>query len=936
MLMPGSVFAETGAQKTAQTLNAIVNQTSASMQQMQQAQFQMMTDQRCNIDVMNLIPDVHVEGFGGRGCRVLKSRSDRPTGAYCVANYPNEAEKVCTEKFIELAEQNVNLFEVYNTDGVQGSDKGVSCLEESIQDMQNMYIERKKQLTALKNQIDDVRRDFQLQADLDRNNIRKLQSLITGKGLDENELNDLYNKAFNDAQCRAMFTDASLKKAAKNGPNGKAGLEGILAAVEKEKSGSIPGAGVQGDVAEYLVKNQGAIRKDIQNVAKGLRSHLDKVGAKSVNSASNADGGFAGVSASAFNIADLPQYKNIVKTNFGKYDASRKEIDRKIKQLVVKDKQITNSLFDPDANFERELQKWKNRQYSSCINNVMFGKNGDSLSSKDLSKFASRFRSNNNRLSKSATRGKDLQAYIKNILSDNDISFDERIRRITNFAESKGYKDFYYFGASTTGLGTDTIRADGQVTAGGDKQIRSISNIFENYKQACDNVWNSREMPGSTVTAAQAYREMVAAREDYAKVAVQYQNNVTNDLVNTMINCNDVPSPGTCDRSHLSMSSNKFCVKHAVTCASNMNSCERKAQGIINKKTTEKKALASQYSRNFKDFKQKQFVLMKKMQEQVQGFSGFYSQYFTSPPNMEMPDFSGAKFDLTLPVEQFDKKLGVDILSEKDIKKYMDNLFNRYAALEKEVEKHNKKMIKIAEGRVKEVRKNLQKEASYWEKVKSRCEAGLQAYGQQMAKAQEQAAETNEKIGSFCNKYDALRQHPGAGCDGTVDELYTEAQEISGQLGAAGMSEIMAFKSYCAEVNNEREALTSEPDKLEGFSKSASKLNSAQACSEHEEKLGIENYCKVLAFGDPKGEGIVLAQEKIDNKVKDYNEKLAEWKEWDEKYASAGSSSIGEHAAGPMVLCGAQNNTDPGSSYKSIFDNLQDQIARGVSNSAIR
>lgn len=763
---------------------------------------------------LTFVAKTHTEGFLGRKCKVFNAKGDRPFEPYCQVGDPQS--QVEAEKLQRVAQENVNTFQNYLARQAPGTLEGMTCLEDGLKDMENILLQREKQLTEMKNKINELRTNFETQAELDKRNIEKLQNLIDGKNIDENELATLYNKAFNDKQCRSIFVDDSgFKSAARDGVSGKKGLNGLMAHIENQKRGPIPGAGEQGDLADYIRKNQGTIRKDIKTTATKLKDYLGNVGVSQIDSGSKA-GGFESEFTSQFNIQDSSVFKEVINNSYANYSAERTNLGRQVKKLGMSSDPIAMHLQDPDVNFDDELQKWENREYTKCINRQMFGNNSAELSSSDVDAFVGKFRSNNSRLGNRSTRGHDLQEYIATVLGDNDIPLKERISRIKTYAQKKGYSDIFFFGSGSVGPLSDVDKTSEEIQEQGTrdtKQVHSVASLFDGYRASCERIFKSRDRDGSNYSTDDIITNLKKLRKSYDKTVNNYQKDVHDDLIDRMINCKGTPEVNSCDRSQLNFEGNSsFCLKNAITCSVNMKSCEKKVQDVINDKLKEKQKISYQYNKNFNNFTKQNKQLFQAMENQVKDMAKLYTRYFPSPPDMPPVDYS--KLPLKEPQVVFDQNLQVDMTDERQMKEYINNLNARYDLLIKSVQDQNKKLVAEGRDRVKVIEQQINQEMGFWSKVASTCSGAVDnfianantqnnnAYQEQ----QKQAMEVAKDVGVFCQKYNAVAgaEHPGAGC-GLAKDLYEDAAKVVARLSPSDINNVEKMEKYCNSFNNEDE-----------------------------------------------------------------------------------------------------------------------------------
>ncbi len=971
MFAPSLGFAQTATttpstgQQIGSILNTTLTTTAGVLDVVTQQKMMAQQHNQYNMQLMSLVPNPHGENFLGKQCPVMQSRSNRPYMPFCKVD--DDMSMQMAEQMLLLAQENVNAFENFETPEAPGAPTGLTCLEDGIRFMDNQLQERMKQLTEMKNQVDDMRRNFETQANLDKENIRRIEGIISGKDIDENELTTLYNDAFNDNKCRSIFVDDSgFKSAARDGVAGKKGLNGLLAHIEDEKSGTIPGAGKQGDLADYIRRNANTIKQDIKRTANNLRDHLNNVGVAGIDS-KDKTGGFESNFTSKFQIEQSDVYKDVIGNNFGQFASKKKSLENNVEKLGVKNSAIASALTNPNTDFNQALQDWKNQTYTQCINNQIG----------DLGSFAKNFRTNNTRLSDRATRGKDLQEYIASVLGDSSVSLDERVKRIKQYAADKGYSDMYYFSKSATGPVSDVTRSSNDIAANGtssNTQVRSVSNIMDNYLASCHRVYKSTRYPGSQYSGSEIEQNLSNLRTGYQTMVNDYQNNVAEQLINRMVNCEGTPVANSCDKSQLNFSSNSsFCLKTATTCAQNMKSCEEKVQKVITAKVKEKQGIAQQYNQNFKRYTDDNFKLFKVMEQQVKDLAPFYQSFMAEAPIMPPLDLTGENMKLDIPVEKFNKELGVNLLDEKDIKKYLTNLNNRYDAMIKGVEAQNKKMIALAEKRKGDIMANIQKDKQFWSGVVEGCNGAIEGFvdqsNQQIAAQNQQNQEQMGKVGDFCGKYNtiAAADNPAAGCDGMVDDLYESSMAISGQLSPTAMQRVLAYKNYCKSFNNESNnsnsgdvELTRIDTKKYPAIPSSLKLSSSNL---------VENFCTNSSNKDiekirvylvsknqlscdewtrekrKKKKEVTIRIKRDDGEYEERKEEIDPGEEYENKIATAlisynssyqlskdsSSNTYSQMGELPsLTLCTASNNAVPGYNAKGIYTEMADVINRGI------
>ncbi|MBL7666124.1 MAG: hypothetical protein JNM93_13395 [Bacteriovoracaceae bacterium] len=775
------------------TIAPLANQVQQQMQSVQQ-------QQQMQQYASQMVISTHTENFLGRDCEVLKSRTDRPSLDVCDASMATDPGTAAMFKQIQaIAEQNYNLADNYIVMGQPGASLGIQCVDEAMKDMENKLEARVNEMKQILRDIENAEREFSKQADLDRKNLEKLNSLLTGKGIDKNQLDTLFNDTFTDNNCKQAFTKGQLTGAANNG------LQGIRDEIRTQKTDPQTGR----DLASEVIKNQSAMRQDIANVASKLGKYIKESGLKPLNP--NGDPvaeQMNVVRSSTYGAAMDDTYQRILARNNTDLISKTREIDRKISQLGITDSATRASILDPDKNTAQALKSWENEQYSSCMNRVLFGSDSKDISPDKMDAWTKNFKTNNNRVSKNSTSADNVINDIKRILPDNTIDFQQRMQTLIKSAAAQ--RDFVYNSGSTKNE-LPTISGCPQKST----QLINASSLLEGYDCYCKQMFKTRKNKDG-LTNADILAQATTLRNEYSKVSQNYNQNVQNDIVKTMVNCEGVPTGDTCSKSNLQSDSANFCVNNAVKCASSMNGCENKVQDIIKKTTDGKIAIANQINRNVANFQENQFKLFRMAEEKTKAFSQVYASYFVSPPAFKLP----VGYESTnLPVPQFDQALGVDIISANEQKKLMDAFKKNITTLIGKPGKngdgilgHNDAMKALAAERKEQIAKNLNTEKAYWQDLAQSCKGAVASYN---TNANQGYAKSTEQYGDYLKDVNKCRRTVsrfGAGCNDQTEGLVSELEIIAGKINIneSSLQNIGQWSDYCsnfmAEGQNRRDS----------------------------------------------------------------------------------------------------------------------------------
>ncbi|MBI2520477.1 MAG: hypothetical protein HYV97_08660 [Bdellovibrio sp.] len=766
------------SQWAATAMGAITGFGNSFMQSMQAAQ----AAQRAAAMMQLLQPKIIPARFFPQ-CRIAQADPNFPANA--CSNVSDAASLQMAEALVNLA-TNYNQFYEQLTSTAQNTPfpVGVQCLEESRKQVESQINDKINSLTAT---IARIKKETQLFRDQNRaitEDMRNISDELNGTQNNRtlgntNRPTDLRDQ-FKDAACNEVLTDTMVA-----GGKGLRGLRDVF---------NTPGEGGQG-----LRSSAANFQRDIPVLKQHLETQMTRMIAD-VREVGLED--WVGQADSRLNnirrggLTSFQGMSEAMTNEITRFNTDLTKIKGELQSVVGNEFQIPKM----DSHFQENIQGFANgaksffkkKFVSGCVSGA--NSTGVALTTDQI---ISGLRMSNN---ETGTTLNDFKVALTNILNT-DSFIQDKMAQIRALEQQYG----------------GSIKVE-FVDAGAKKQLASPYQLYQTQVANCEKLYSQDQtfstQGGGMGLAGLSQKEKIERAQRYLEDAKKLEQGFVDRLVGTIkdkvLNCGDNANTrtGQCGSATMDPGANSnFCINTASRCADNIQKCYAKVEQKVKEKEALLKIKANNYNKNIRGLIAAQEGMLSRIKAQVVQDQEFLKRFFPGA-NYKFPEdvFVG------MPTME-DSEFGVQLIGGKDLDlKYLSEDLPAQLGKMKASLEEQKTGVNTAINAYKEEQKAaLQKNKSDWATLKSTCETAAKGLRAKVAAANEEGAkkqaETDSKVGEFCQKYDNLRNsNPMAGCSGdfSPSKLQGEATRIVANLDASVSANLNEYSNLCAQYNNEK------------------------------------------------------------------------------------------------------------------------------------
>lgn len=751
-----------------------INQTGQMMQSMN-AQMNAMNQQLSPAEMQALSPKVMPAMYFPH-CKVPLRRSAFNETA-CSTLAPGDMgglQKVYS--YMKLANTNKNFYEdatslAQNTQ----TPVGLQCLHKA---NDRLMTQIQDKLNFLENKITEMNKKMQLFKAQNQAIISEMDD-ISGDldgGTTSNKSRDV-NKYFQDDACKQALSSVSFRA-----------QDGLRTVVNTLTEGNKS----LGKSAQNLLHDKKHIERGINTQIKRLQNKIAKTGIDSL------DKGVLGHLTSG-GLTKFRSMGEIIKRKRADLEEIKGRSQKKFTQLGLNKSLIPEF----DKHFNSNISKFEKKATyffkQSFVNNCVTASGGLGLTNKDVL---------GGLRQKGVKRGTTVRAYRKALqaILESQAYIDKKIQSIAAL-------DKKFNNAIIITLDTST----------GNKTMNP-NTLYRKTIKRCEKKYQENSLLSPL---GRSVKQEVAEAKKYIAEIKEAERNFSTDLVrdikNDILNCGDraVDSSSSCNgKDALEPTSKNFCLKAAVTCANNIESCVARARSLVKDREQNIKVRAHAFNKNVRDLITSQELYLKQIKNQVFADMEWFKKYF---PNSAY----SLKENLFVKMPELAKsgKHGVELLGAGNLAALLNQ--SSSGSFPKQVKKlqamlqAQKEDINSAVGAyIKKQKKVMKNNRKKWVRLFEKCQATATKFNSDMAamkQAQNQAEKEGQaKVQEFCSKYGGLGPRgPGPGCDGdySASTLTGEAMAIAGQLNPSVMGNLREYESLCRTIGEQEDEMDGDESK---------------------------------------------------------------------------------------------------------------------------
>ena len=707
-------------------------------------------------------------------CPVIQGVTNFPEDACTMPAVGDEAGVSRIQQYKALAIENESTFEDMLSVGQNSrTPKGIQCLEDALGTTKSTLQDMVNNLQAKITQVKVANQTFKQNITKIKEGMESTRAELYGNPTNETDKNKNLISEFS-ASCQQYY-----------------GAEGKLKTVQGGFTGIKNESEIGNEEAGKFLNNRNSYIAEVKSQVAALNNEISKNG---LSIAGSQESLTSALQSALLESGSSTQFGSI--TNILSAKVSNFNREFKIIQDDLSDVGFNLALNDFDGDFQEKYtdfskgayEYFKKEAITACVNGsgntIGMGLSTDQI----LSGLRSKVEGG------SSTTLANYRQGLQNIL-DSDAFIEDKMDAIAKLDARFGAGNIY-------------IQLQ-------DANVQGVTmtpyGLYQSQIDACEARINQDDTfstdAAQRATENSTYADKIAKAEKAIKKALNleqdFQNELGTALYNRVVNCEGIaPKTDRCEfggADDLSPASGNFCVANATTCASQINSCYKEANTIIEKKQTQMKAHAANYNSLVSGVIAQQQVILNQVKAQVIADAEYIKQFIPGAA-YEFP----ADLFVEMPEEMMVDSLGVALRGGEELSS-LDDLETKMGFLIGMLEEQQQTVVAQLDDYIQDQRTNIQDEAAKWASLKDECKTAEANYNSAANEANAQMAETYNDALNFCQKYTAMATNPAAGC-GDADGLYEDAMNVSSQfLSNAGAIKAQAiqYKNFCNSANNE-------------------------------------------------------------------------------------------------------------------------------------
>ncbi|MBF0362936.1 MAG: hypothetical protein HQK49_18090 [Oligoflexia bacterium] len=321
----------------------------------------------------------------------------------------------------------------------------------------------------------------------------------------------------------------------------------------------------------------------------------------------------------------------------------------------------------------------------------------------------------------------------------------------------------------------------------GTNQAWKVSEILKSKEQLCEDNFNFQpHKPGSSMTMKDIINQELAGLGDFQKELGKSDSSIVDTIKKRILNCEGVPpvrSHTDCQARTDSANEN-FCIGQAQTCADNLISCLKKADGLVKEREEKLDKMATQYNNQVKSIVNDQRKVIASVVSQVKASAQFLNKYFPGGKFNIAGGAGGAApagFNLQVNLPNMGNgKFGVDLLGDGDVN-FMDKISSSISSLTQSMQQQEQQIQQQVTSRIAELDQRYKAEQQYWTGLADKCLQAVYGFAQMqnnmMMAQQQQQLRDYESMMRFCMQQQSLVIN--GNCQGQAREAMNAMSQVS-------------------------------------------------------------------------------------------------------------------------------------------------------------
>lgn len=546
--------------------------------------------------------------------------------------------------------------------------------------------------------------------------------------------------------------------------------------------------------AANFARDKGAIEKEINDVINQIKSDI-------ANDGIDNWGGNGSTQAAYFNKL-LRGKENIGGVLNTVITSEQSILERNLKVLVDDIKAADPSFRLPkrDKNFAVNMEKfiagaedhYKREEVRKCVTGEKYGLG---LSSRDI--LGSLYVPTSKNRETQTLR--DYRDALSGILNDKNITIEQREAEIRAL-------DKKYGGAVKMRFNDNQSVKQENVTA---------YDYFQGYIKDCEAKFyedNTHGPNGGGIgqdSEATKVSRAVASLRKMKNEIDKFSENIGAQIDAQLNNCNGAKlKADKCGPDTISVEGPNFCIPHATQCSAKINACFKKVQDGVQQRQDDLNNKANSFNDRMENYVANQEQILQQIRGVVSSQEEFLTGFFES----DAVDLHIEDLFIPMPKMSDENEFGLKLRGNGtlDVMKEMDK---KLELVQSQIKRQKKQLEGKLDEHINGVGNQLAENQAKWRELKGRCkgveEAIRQATDEQNAEGAAKQAEIDNKVGTFCSRFDRLTQvNPGPGCNGddSPEALFGDMHEVAGQIDPRVRRYLFQYQNLCSSVNSEADS----------------------------------------------------------------------------------------------------------------------------------
>lgn len=735
-----------------------------------------------------------------RQCQVLPARTNLPTnaceGQLTVATSANDfmgriqATQMMGQSstLANMAKGKIlSIDQLINLDSNNpNTTDGLACLHREAKELQDEFVKKQQELTALIGRIDMMNKAFIEQNEARISQMADNAYLLYGSNF-KGKANIAHLK-FKDsftAGCQEIIGLEAL-----NGATG--GLQGLNDNVLVRTS----------QAASVYQRNQPDYERQIKDQVTELLNDFQEYGITSYN----------------------PQAGFSPKRGQNKFLAMDDVINRELEKLnkkyqtyqsIISDYNINGaSLPALDHKFESELDRLSQNASTvflqRAVDDCMTGRDrrGVALSTEQIIQNLNYIPTNNS--------GSTLESYTTSLrtILDSDRTMQEKIEEIRLLDQRIGGNvqiEMHHFDGS-----------NGSVTP---------YQLYQNTLTICE-AQITQPGEGGELSLQEKVEETQKLINEIKADKNRFVRNIDNYILDEVINCSGSKLPaGRCSVANaagmLDPAGDNFCIAHASECSTQLKSCHKEAEDTIKVKKDQSAILAEEYNNNFVNMMAQQNQLAQQVSQRVLGLAQLVNDMI---PGAAW-EFQGDPIALVPEKPELVAELGIHLRGGGNFES-LDQLKTRIADLQALLQDQAGKVEREVSDYIALQEDNMEQAKEDWQELAEKCDKQIAEARQRQNEMMAQQGQAIGEANGFCTEYNRAIAQPSCG---RVSALAGASVESSGHLVGGAHRNAQAIESdFCPDGNSSQDIAQAD-DAIEDIIDEDKQLeNLAKACEDND------------------------------------------------------------------------------------------------------